>query len=62
MNCWETFYMQLFHQHSTLINEKTVSDFNPLYEIADRLRHKSPYTLHSSVTHYMARSTHITAW
>jgi hypothetical protein len=33
MNCWETFYMQLFHQHSTLINEQQVKDTNLLYEI-----------------------------
>jgi len=35
MNCWETFYMQLFQQHSTLINEQQVNDINPLYETAD---------------------------
>ena len=29
MNCWETFYMQLFHQHGTLINEQQVSDAIP---------------------------------
>jgi hypothetical protein len=38
MNCWETFYMQLFHQNGTLINEQQVSDINPLYEIADTSR------------------------
>jgi hypothetical protein len=35
MNCWEKFYMQLFHQHGTLVNEQRVYDVNPLYEIAD---------------------------
>jgi len=35
MNCWETFYMQLLHQHRTLINEQQVSDIIPLHEIAD---------------------------
>ena len=38
MNCWETFYMQLFHQHSTLINEQEVNDINPFYEIENTLR------------------------
>ena len=37
MNCWETFYIQLFHQHGTLINEQ-VYDVNPLYSIADASR------------------------
>jgi hypothetical protein len=35
LNWWETFYMQLFHQHGTLINEQQVNNINPLYEIAD---------------------------
>jgi hypothetical protein len=30
MNCWETFYMQLFHKHGTLINEQHLNDINPL--------------------------------
>jgi hypothetical protein len=38
VNCWETFYMQLFHQHGTLVNEQRVYDVNPLYEIADTSR------------------------
>jgi hypothetical protein len=38
MNCWEKFYMQLFHQHCTLINEQHLNDINPLYEIADTPR------------------------
>jgi hypothetical protein len=38
MNCWETFYMQLFHQHGTLINEQHLNDINPLYKIADTSR------------------------
>jgi hypothetical protein len=35
MNFWKTFYIQLFHQHGTLINEQQVNDINPLYKIAD---------------------------
>jgi hypothetical protein len=35
MNCWETFYIQLFHQHNTLISEQQFYDVNPLYAIAD---------------------------
>jgi hypothetical protein len=38
MTCWETFYMQPFHQNGTLINEQQVNDINPLYEIADTSR------------------------
>jgi hypothetical protein len=38
MNCRETFYMQLFHQHGTLIDEQHVNDINPLYKIADTSR------------------------
>jgi hypothetical protein len=38
MNCWETFYMQVFHQHKLLINEQNISDINPLYELADTSR------------------------
>jgi hypothetical protein len=38
MNCWETFYMQLFHQYGTLIIEQQVNNINPLYEIADTSR------------------------
>jgi hypothetical protein len=56
MNCWETFYVQLFHQHGTKINEQHLNDINPLYEIADS--HESPYTLRNSVTNCTAHSTH----
>jgi hypothetical protein len=38
MNCWETFYMQVLHQHNMLINEQQVNDINPLYELADTTR------------------------
>jgi hypothetical protein len=38
MNCWETFYMQAFHQHKLLITEQQISDINPLYELADTSR------------------------
>jgi hypothetical protein len=37
-NCWETFYMHIFHQHNLLINEQNISDINPLYELADTSR------------------------
>jgi len=33
MNCWQTLYMQAFHQHGILIAEQQVSDSNPLYEL-----------------------------
>jgi hypothetical protein len=35
MSCWETFYIQLFHQHNILINEQQVYDVNHLDAIAD---------------------------
>jgi hypothetical protein len=38
MNCWETLYIQLFHQHNALIDEQQVYDVNPLYAIADATR------------------------
>jgi hypothetical protein len=38
MNWWETFYIQLFHQHDTLINEQQVYNVNPLYAIANTTR------------------------
>ena len=38
MNCWETFYMQIFHRHNISISEQKVNDINPLYEMADTSR------------------------
>jgi hypothetical protein len=38
MKCWETFYMQTFHQHKLLITEQQISDINLLYELADTSR------------------------
>ena len=38
MNCWETFYIQAFQQHKTLITEQQLNDINPLYELADTSR------------------------
>jgi len=38
MNCWETLYMQAFHQHNILIEEEQVSDINPLHELAHTSR------------------------
>jgi len=33
MNCWETLYMQVFHQHKMLITEQQIGEPNPLYEL-----------------------------
>jgi len=38
MNCWETLYMQIFHQHKVLITEQQIGDINPLYELANTTR------------------------
>jgi len=38
MNCWETFYMQAFHQHNILINQEQGNDINPMYELANTSR------------------------
>jgi len=35
MNCWETLYMQMFHQHKILITEQQTGDTNPLYKLAN---------------------------
>ena len=35
MNCWETLYMQVFHQHKILITEQQIGELNPLYELAN---------------------------
>ena len=35
MNCWETLYVQIFHQHKILITEQQIGDINPLYELAN---------------------------
>ena len=37
-NCWETFYIQIFHRLIILISEQQVNDINPLYELADTSR------------------------
>jgi len=37
MNCWEDLYMQAFHQHNILIEERKVNDINPLYELAQQV-------------------------
>jgi len=31
MNCWESFYTQIFQQQNTLLDEQKVNYFNPLY-------------------------------
>jgi len=31
MNCWESFYIQIFQKQNTLIDEQKVNDLNPLY-------------------------------
>jgi len=33
MNCWESFYIKIFQQQNTLIDEQKVNDFNPLYKL-----------------------------
>jgi len=38
MNCWETFYIQIFHRHNILISEQQVDGINLLYELADTSR------------------------
>jgi len=55
MNCWETFYMQIFHQHKVLITEQQVNGTNPLYELANttRIFPHNPQT----VPHYIAHDT-----
>ena len=35
MNCWETLYMQVFHQNNILITEQQIGGSNPLYELAN---------------------------
>jgi len=44
LNCWESLYMQVFHQHNVLITEQQVSDTNPLYELTRTA--KSSHVIH----------------
>jgi hypothetical protein len=37
MNCREVLYVQAFHQRNILIEERKVSDINPLYELAQHV-------------------------
>jgi len=49
MNCWESFYLQIFQQQSTLIDEQKVNDLNPLYTLADvTRRHVTQSDIHHS--------------
>jgi len=34
MNCWESLYIQIYHQHNRLITEQLANDASPLYEQA----------------------------
>jgi len=34
MNCWESFYIQIYRQCNRLITEQLTGDYNPLYEQA----------------------------
>jgi len=34
MNCWESFYIQIYRQRNRLITEQLTADCNPLYEQA----------------------------
>jgi hypothetical protein len=60
MNCWETFYMQVFHQHKLLINEQNISDINPLYELAETSRIPLQKMHPNSVSFCTAHNTHAT--
>jgi len=53
MNCWEAFYMQVFHQHKVLITEQQVSDTNPLYELVNttRILPRNPQAVTRNITH-----------
>jgi len=35
MNCWEPFYIQIFIQQNTLIDDQKANDLNPLYTLAN---------------------------
>ena len=35
MNCWETLYMQVYHQNNILITEQQIGESNPLYKLAN---------------------------
>jgi len=57
MDCWETLYMQVFHQQKVLFDEQQVNDTNPLFELAKILytscvelypvQHTSPHRTHA---------------
>jgi hypothetical protein len=32
INCWESFYIQIYCQRNRLITEQLTGDYNPLYE------------------------------
>ena len=34
MNCWGSFYKQIYRQRNRLITEQLTGDYNPLYEYA----------------------------
>jgi len=34
MNCWESFYIQIYRQRNRLITGQLTGDYNPLYEQA----------------------------
>jgi trans-aconitate methyltransferase len=38
MNCWESFYIHIFQQQNTLIDEQKVSELNPLHTLANITR------------------------
>jgi hypothetical protein len=46
MNCWDSFYMQAFHQWNILIEEQKASDINVLYELA---QHVTELVTHSPI-------------
>ena len=38
MNCWESFYIHIFKQQNTLIDDQKVNDLNQLYTLANVTR------------------------
>ena len=57
MNCWETLYMHILHQHKTLITERQIGDTNPLYKLAKtrRILPRNP----QPVPHHVVYDAHL---
>jgi hypothetical protein len=39
MNCWESFYIEIYRQRNRIITEQLKGDYNPLYEQASSTFH-----------------------